>query len=65
MKEKQVTMLKLWHAVKGLFIYRPILRGCLHGGKNALYLSVNVFSTKVSIRGTTLTSPPGDGTQPS
>ena len=30
--------------------------------KNAFYLSVNVFSTKVLIGGTTFTSPTGDGT---
>ena len=30
--------------------------------KNALYLSVNVFSTKVLIGDTILTSPTGDGT---
>ena len=29
--------------------------------KNALYLSVNVFSTKVQIANTILTSPTGDG----
>ena len=30
--------------------------------QNALYLSVNVFSTKVLIGDTTFTSPTGDGT---
>ena len=30
--------------------------------KDALYLSVNVFSTKVQIGDTILTSPTGDGT---
>ena len=32
--------------------------------KNALYLSVNVFSTKVLIGGTIFTYPTGDGTPP-
>ena len=32
------------------------------GNKCALYLSVNVFSTKVLIRDTIFTSPTGDGT---
>ena len=32
------------------------------GNKCALYLSVNVFSTKILIRDTIFTSPTGDGT---
>ena len=39
-----------------------LISGKFSGIKNALYLSVKVFSTKVLIGDTTFTSPTGDGT---
>ena len=39
-----------------------LISGKFSGIKNALYLSVKVFSTKVLIGETTFTSPTGDGT---
>ena len=39
-----------------------IYKNVLVGKKNALFLSVNVFSTKVLIGDTIFTSPTGDGT---
>ena len=39
-----------------------LISGKFSGIKNALYVSVKVFSTKVLIGDTTFTSPTGDGT---
>ena len=46
---------KIGGNIKYIYIFRD-------SKKNALYLSVNVFSTEVLIGDTILTSPTGDGT---
>ena len=49
------------HLLVDLIVYAYITNR-IYMWKNALYLSVNVFGTKVLIEDTNFTSPTGDGT---